>query len=199
MSPVGDQHRVLAGGHRNCLFDRRREPLSPIPSELILFIDRLSRGSRRVHLHRRADGGHRRSRARSIGALCAWRVARLGPAPPPTATRHWLMVTEDDVDKAGRFFDVMAPRWCSSAGLLRGWKRGVDPGGSFGYGPAPLHCFHRGGLGGVERGPDRHRLCAGKQLAERSEPQLATSSIRCSAFMAGSVILFIVRRRRERS
>src|SRR5680860_1790188 len=79
------------------------------------------------------------------------------------------MVTEDDVDKADRFFDVMAPRWCSSAGLLRGWKRGVDPGGGFGYGPAPLHCFHGGGLGGVERGPDRHRLCAGKQLAERSE------------------------------
>ena len=58
-------------------------------------------------------------------------------------------MTEDDVDKADRFFDVMAPRWCSSAGLLRGWKRGVNPGGGFGYGPAPLHRFHGGGLGGV--------------------------------------------------
>jgi hypothetical protein len=54
------------------------------------------------------------------------------------------------------------------------------------------------GLGGVERGTDRHHLPAGKQLGRRPELH-ALLRVRGVRVQAGSVILFIVRRRRERS
>ena len=164
---MGDQYRVLAGGHRSCLSDRRGEPLSPFPesssSSLIGFLVGRGEFTFTVALIAATAGAVGGGRALyALGVWLGWDRLR------NFVRRHgtWLMVTEDDVDKADRFFDVMAPRWCSSVGLLRGWKRGVDPGGGLRVWACAASLFPRRWARRCGTGPDRHRLCAGKQLAE---------------------------------